>query len=413
MSEVPDDKNAAVGYICAVISVVCFGSNFTPVKKFPTGDGFFYQWVMAIGVLLSGIFTLLIVNSTKDSPFVYFEPFAMIGGFIWSVGNVFSVPAIQMLGLSMGQGIWGICNMITGWVTGTFGWFGIHADKSTIKTFWLNCVGAAIAVCAVPFFIFIKTSTKEERQASEKLKKEKDLKEDRSDIELKDENNEHSCVENEQSEEGLEEKHRSSNQKDMNEVIDTINNTSNTDLHQIVEVDEPVSTPIERISPLSRFYNSLPFVPKKILGICCTVIVGVSYGAFFLPPKYLQDNSLGSPNGIDYVLPFFLGLFLTATAFFGAYTFAFRNNPFVYPQTIVPALLSGIITGIGTVTWFIAANNIPYSASFPIITSGPILLSSVWGIVVFGEIRGWKNFLLFGCGTVTLIAGIVCIVVSS
>ena len=32
-----------IGFICAAIAVVFFGSNFVPVKKYKTGDGMFFQ----------------------------------------------------------------------------------------------------------------------------------------------------------------------------------------------------------------------------------------------------------------------------------------------------------------------------------------------------------------------------------
>ena len=35
------------GYVGAAIAVVFFGSNYVPVKKFPTGDGMVFQWVCA------------------------------------------------------------------------------------------------------------------------------------------------------------------------------------------------------------------------------------------------------------------------------------------------------------------------------------------------------------------------------
>lgn len=33
-----------VGFICAGVAVVFFGSNFVPVKKFETGDGMMISW---------------------------------------------------------------------------------------------------------------------------------------------------------------------------------------------------------------------------------------------------------------------------------------------------------------------------------------------------------------------------------
>ena len=65
---------AALGYVCCGVAALFFGSNFAPVKRYDTGDGFFFQWVMCFGVWLVG----LCVNLARDDP--KFQPWAMLGG---------------------------------------------------------------------------------------------------------------------------------------------------------------------------------------------------------------------------------------------------------------------------------------------------------------------------------------------
>ncbi len=91
----PADKKA-LGYICAFISVFFFGTNFLPVKAFDTGDGVFFQWVLCIGVWLVGVAVQLIRQAA-------FEPLAMVGGMMWCIGNMATVPIIQMIGLGVGM----------------------------------------------------------------------------------------------------------------------------------------------------------------------------------------------------------------------------------------------------------------------------------------------------------------------
>ena len=52
-----------VGFLCAAVAVICFGSNFVPVKKYETGDGMFFQWVMCTCIWLAG-FIVNIVQGT-------------------------------------------------------------------------------------------------------------------------------------------------------------------------------------------------------------------------------------------------------------------------------------------------------------------------------------------------------------
>lgn len=70
-----------LGYIGVIIAVIFFGTNFLPVKKFDTGDGLFFQWVLCIGIWLVGLTVNLI---RKQPPFFY--P-SLIGGFLWTFGK--------------------------------------------------------------------------------------------------------------------------------------------------------------------------------------------------------------------------------------------------------------------------------------------------------------------------------------
>ncbi|EMD49645.1 transmembrane protein, putative [Entamoeba histolytica KU27] len=380
-----DDKNVVLGYICVIIAVLFFGSNFTVTKKFPTSDGIFFQWVMCVGILLVGIFTILFNGVLNDGP-VIFEPFAMLGGLIWCTGNLFCIPIIQLIGLSLGPGIWGVANMVMGWLTGTFGWFGLNSDKENIKIFWLNCIGAILVGCSVPGYALIKTSPKLEHKTEEKT--------------------------------------TSQNSYELNETLvsddEEINEDSTTQI--IIEDENFIESENkegynnkkikEKESPISLLLKSMPKYLQMVVGVICSLIAGILFGSAFNPSKYLQDNRLSSPNGVDYVFSHFVGIFLASTLYFIIYIIIFRNKPFIFKQTILPGIISGAMWGIAQVCWFIANSNLPYVVSYPLICAGPGLLSALWGIVVFKEIRGWKNFIYFGGATIILLLGIVCICVS-
>ena len=68
--------NNVVGFAAASVSVLCFGTNFIPVKKYDTGDGMFFQWCMCLGVWMSGFIVQLVLQAR-------FEPIACIGGILW------------------------------------------------------------------------------------------------------------------------------------------------------------------------------------------------------------------------------------------------------------------------------------------------------------------------------------------
>lgn len=104
------------GYISLVIAVIFYGSNFIPVKQYHSGDGIFFQFIVCIGVWIVG-FT---VNCIRNFPKFFALP--MIGGALWTTGNMNTVPVIQCIGLGLGMLLWANFGLIMGWANARFGW---------------------------------------------------------------------------------------------------------------------------------------------------------------------------------------------------------------------------------------------------------------------------------------------------
>eukprot|EP01087_Luapelamoeba_hula_P003875 TRINITY_DN1375_c0_g1_i3.p1 TRINITY_DN1375_c0_g1~~TRINITY_DN1375_c0_g1_i3.p1 ORF type:complete len:174 (+),score=9.08 TRINITY_DN1375_c0_g1_i3:62-583(+) len=136
------------GYIAAGVAVVFFGSNYVPVKRFETGDGMFFQWILCVAIFWAG----WIVQLVRHEP--PFEPIAMIGGVLWAHGNLMVVPIVKTLGLSLGLLIWGMVSLILGWATSNFGLFGLK--QRSVERPYLNYIGFGLAVCSVAIYAFVK-----------------------------------------------------------------------------------------------------------------------------------------------------------------------------------------------------------------------------------------------------------------
>merc|ERR1719336_1284128 len=130
-------------------------------------------------------------------------------------------------------------------------------------------------------------------------------------------------------------------------------------------------------------------------------MAGLLFGSNFAPPTHLIDlakkgNTHYSEHGIDYVLSHFSGIMLTAIVQFVVYSLATNNKPHINPQIALPAWLSGVVWGVAQMSWFIANDKLGITTAYPLITTGPGVVGALWGVCVFGEIRGRKNFVILG-----------------
>ncbi|RMC13855.1 hypothetical protein DUI87_08938 [Hirundo rustica rustica] len=108
---------------------------------------------------------------------------------------------------------------------------------------------------------------------------------------------------------------------------------------------------------------------------------------------------------LDYVFAHFSGIFLTSTIYFLIYCAVRKNKPYVYPQAILPGFVSGVLWAIANCCWFLANHYLSAVVSFPIITAGPGLVAAMWGVLVFKEIKGLKNYVLLSVSFCIILAG--------
>jgi len=318
------------GYITAIVASIFWGSNFVPVKKYNTGDGIFFQWMMASAIWILGFIVYLIRG------FPPFQPLAMLGGFLWCTGNLMTVPIIQCIGLSLGLTLWGSISLLTGWVTGTFGLFGLKQEPVSIP--WMNYLGASLAVVATIVFAFVKPAEKE--------------------------------------------------------VVPTDIDS----LHTEINYDFPdPDTPNDEASLLQ--FDKLTPNTRRILGVGMSILSGIFYGSNFTPPQYLMDNCIPcSKNGLDYVFSHFCGIYITSTIYFMTYAIlcpALNFKVFAPTEIIAPAFATGVMWAIAQVLGFITNSAISLVIAFPIFSTVPAIVASLWGILVFREITGVRNLALF------------------
>ena len=93
-------------------------------------------------------------------------------------------------------------------------------------------------------------------------------------------------------------------------------------------------------------------------------------------------------SALDYVFAQYCGIFLAGSVYFVIYVACMKNQPQVYPKVILPAIASGIMWAVATGCWFIANKSLSEPVAFPIVTTVPGAIASLfWGVCIFKEIK--------------------------
>ncbi|XP_041358403.1 transmembrane protein 144-like isoform X2 [Gigantopelta aegis] len=364
-----------LGFIGAGVSVVFYASNFIPVKKFETGDGMFFQWILCSAILLVGMVLQAIRRST-------FYPIVMVGGAVWATGNVCVVPIIKTIGLGLGICIWGTFNLLAGWASGRFGWFGINAEVPGNVTF--NYIGVALSASSAFIYAFIKPEI-------DTPKLEMTFEISGAEVEP--------LIPN--------------NQADSRSASSSLYGNPSDDViifnkKKTGSVNQPPSLQAYNRDD-ETFLDRLGPIGKRVLGVVLSVVSGVFYGLMFVPAIYIKDTRpCASQNLLDYVFAHFCGIYLASTFYFLLYCAVNKNRPKIYPKVILPGIVSGVMWAVATGFWFIANSALSEPVSFPIITTVPAAIASlVWGVLVFKEIRGRRNILILLLGVLMTLSGAI------
>eukprot|EP01034_Spumella_vulgaris_P028054 gene28054-34851_t len=155
---------------------------------------------------------------------------------------------------------------------------------------------------------------------------------------------------------------------------------------------------------------------KRVVGIVLAMIAGVFFGCSFDPSQYVIDNEYdGDDDSLNYVFAHFTGIFLTSWVYTIAYLLYKhfkKQEPFINSACILPATISGIMWGIAQISWFMANGHLGFTVTFPMISCGPGFIGALWGIFLFKEISGWRNFAILGTAVAVTLPALILVGVS-
>ncbi|KAL3044494.1 hypothetical protein OYC64_012900 [Pagothenia borchgrevinki] len=329
------------GLAANVVAVLLYGSNYVPLKRIETGDGMFFQWVYSVSIWAATMAGDIMLDSPK------FHPFAMLGGVIWATGNIMVVPIVKTIGLGLGTLIWGSCSLLMGWGTSRFGLFGVTAQEVSRPI--LNYCGAGMCLLSGLIFFFVKT---------------------------------------------------------------------NVELHPISEsipllLERRINSGSYCPSSSNFWIDIIGLKTRRFVGYLLAVVSGLLYGSVYSPILYIQSHSSfrdsmfygASVYDLDYIHSVCSGILATSTVYFAIYCVAMKNRPRVYSRVILPGILSGLMWTSATYCWFLANTYLSAVVTYPIVTAGYGLVAALWGTLVFKEIRGLGNCLIFSLASVVVLTG--------
>jgi len=351
------DDNA-VGFLACLLSSVLFGTTFVPVRKVDSADGLFTQWVMAAAIFCIGFF----VNIWQG--FSQFYPLAMLGGLFWCIGNIMMVPIIQTVGMAIGMLLWQVTNLLFGWASGRFGWFGLRPEPPENEA--MNYSGVVLSLLGGFIFLFVKA----EQQNSNKVAA----------------------------------------------VVDDskIEDNSEQSKWSTVDLASGAKNKVETSADDTGFMKNYSQTVRRIVGSSLALFSGVFFGLCFVPVIYIQEhssNSTASPYyeaptaGLPYAWSYFCGIFFTNTVFFLVYTLAKRNRPIVRPDMFLPAFATGTMWAIAQCSWLVANEKLSQAITMPIINRLPGVFAALWSVFYFKEIKGRNNYLILCVAMVISIVG--------
>lgn len=185
--------------------------------------------------------------------------------------------------------------------------------------------------------------------------------------------------------------------------VDNLSETESAERQPLIDINEPVvieANFVDRLNPNIR----------KIFGITLAGLTGILYALTYIPYLYCIDNyDKSSQNGLDYIFSLFTGILITSFVYFIVYSCVQRNRPFVNHESILPAIISGFIWACANIAFLYANTVLSQAITFPIAGSTPSYLASLYGIFLFKEISGLKNFLVLISGfIINTLGAILC-----
>ena len=161
-------------------------------------------------------------------------------------------------------------------------------------------------------------------------------------------------------------------------------------------------TDVPKDKSSNAWLSSLSVKQRNTVGTVCSMVAGLCYGVMFSPVQSLINDKSDEPgysgDMIDYVFAVYNGIFVSALLYFVVYAVHKKNRPFVNTQAVFPSIVGGVLWALAMTAYFVALDkhNLGVETTFPIMSAGPQIISSLWGVLYYKEIKGRRNLTFLG-----------------
>jgi multidrug transporter EmrE-like cation transporter len=261
--------------------------------------------------------------------------------------------------MGMALSVWGLTGMATGWATGNFGLAG--SDRAIEANPTLNYVGVAVAACAGVFFALVQPEPQVERPEQEQqlIKSQKPVR--------------------------------------MGSSLSTIS-----------------AVPYDH-EPLGKGVPYKGGRSEYVLGFVGALLAGCFFGSMFdIATVMIQGapSNGHSRQPLDYILPQTLGIVLFNGLVLLGYLSYKRftgGEPYIACSVVLPAMISGAMWAVAFTSFNVANAALSSCIAYPIISTGPSVVSMTIGILCFGEYKTLANLAKIGVAFALAIGGVILI----
>lgn len=375
---------ALLGVGSVLVAGLFWGSNFVVTKRYDMGDGMHFQLLFCLGILVVGVFTLAFAEPVAHGehypafPVPDFRALVsmegLVGGAIWTAGNLLTVPILQRIGIGLGLSIWSGTGTVVSFAFSRIAVFGLEPE--TLHPPAAGFAGCLLGVLSLAIFSTVDASAGGEGGAG-------------SGVEDGDGDGDGDAG----GEGGAEEDDLSVRLLEVGAGVGAEG-----------EVEDGAAA-AERSESAGGAGKSARSQRARVEGIAMALFAGLMYGFQFVPLA-IHKAQYPSQSENAFFFSHFLGIFVCSLAAFVAYALWNGNRPRLVPaEAVLPSLTSGAMWAVACMGSMTAVTELGLGIGFPLTSNGAFLVNASWSIFVFKEVKGRRNLAIFAAaGTLNLLS---------